>query len=127
MQLSNKTSATNLFIFGKKDDYNNNDAMAEARDFYDSFYSPNMMTVCLSSNKSLAEMEKFVKVFKEMKNKKAGPPNLASALPYGPGESRRVVKMHTDALEPEMRIIWTLPYYGDKIMKMNLKYFMELF
>lgn len=38
----------------------------------------------------------------------------------------KVIRM-TSSSEPELRVVWTLPYYGDRITKMNLKYFLELF
>lgn len=84
------------------------------------------MCVCVSSNRSIADLEKLIKKFKDIKNKKVTPPNIGGPAPYGALQCQRVIRMTTNS-DPELRVIWSLPYYGDKIRKMNLKYFLELF
>ena len=102
--------------------------MDAVKDFFNRNYSANLMSVCISSNKPMQELEKVAKVFKSIKNRKTLPPCINGTPPYGPTESRRLIKMTcASGSDLEMRIIWSLPYYGNKIYKMNLKYFVMLF
>lgn len=127
MQLSNPESVTNRFVFPSKEIFEKGPAMKIVKEFFDQWYSANLMTVCISSNKSLVELEKIAKKFKDIKNRKIAVPDISNPAPYGAKESKKFIKMQCSSENLEMRIVWSLPYYGDKIAKMNLKYFMELF
>lgn len=84
MQLSNPNSVTSRSVFGNKELYSKPEAMKAVKEFYDKTYSANLMCVCISSNKSIADLEKVAKKFKDIKNKKVTPPNLGGPAPYGP-------------------------------------------
>lgn len=127
MQLSNPQSNTCRSVFANKDQCSQPEAMAAVKEFYDQTYSANLMTVCISSNKPLSELEKIAKKLKDIKNKKVAPPNMAGPPPFGPDDGKRVVKMTTNSDELEMRFVWCLPSYSDKINSYNLKVFLQLF
>lgn len=127
MRLSNKDSIANKLIFAQKDKCHDPETMEAAKQFYDAYYSSSNMTLCMSSNLALNDLEKVAKSFKEIKFKKLQIPFEDLPVPYGPDECRRVIRMHSDREEPELRICWSLPSYANKIQKMQLKYFVELF
>ena len=49
-----------------------------------------------------------------------------SSPSFGPAESMRVIKMATKS-DPQLRIVWNLPYFADKTSVLSLKYFIEMF
>ena len=49
-----------------------------------------------------------------------------SSPSFGPTESMRVIKMATKS-DPQLRIVWNLPYFADKTSVLSLKYFIEMF
>lgn len=60
--------------------------MDAVKDFHGQTYSANLMSVCIISNKSLSDIEKVAKKFKDIKNKKATPPNMDGPAPFGPDD-----------------------------------------
>jgi len=59
------------------------------QDFYNEYYSADIMTLCISSNKKLGEIESMVnKYFKAIPNKKVQLPDFSNLdsypLPYTP-------------------------------------------
>lgn len=101
--------------------------MDAVKAFYEETYSADLMSVCITSNRSISELEKVAKKFKDIKNKKVVAPNMDGPSPFGPDEGRKVVKMTTNDDALEMRLVWCLPYYSDNIGKYNLKVFLQLF
>lgn len=85
------------------------------------------MAICLSTNLPLNDMERIAKSFKEIKNRNAKIPYVDCPIPYGPEESTRLFRMQSPTEEPQIRVTWCLPSYKDKITKIALKYFSELF
>ena len=114
-------------IHPRRATFSKSENLEEAKKLFSKFYSANLMSVCISSNKSIAELEKIALKFKSIKNKKATPPPMVGRPPYGPPDCKRLIKMDSISKEHEMRVIWSLPYYGNRIYKMNLSYFKELF
>jgi len=47
--------------------------------------------------------------------------------PYGPNQCGKLIKMVPYDFTNEIKIIWNLPYFGNNINKMNLKYFVDVF
>ena len=125
MKLSKPGSATNRPIFFDPEQFQSLDITKFIKDCYEKMYSANLMSVCISSNKSVGELEKIAKKFKAIKNRRILPPNIKGTQPYGPLQCQKVINMSANG-NPKLRIVWTFPYYGDKIIKMNLKYFVEL-
>ena len=60
MSLSHPESPINKFIFGNKTGLSKPEAYKAMTDFYKEYYSAELMTLCVSSNKPLAELEKKV-------------------------------------------------------------------
>lgn len=89
MQLSDPESAIQKFMFGNKEGLKKPEAYKAMQDFYNEYYSADIMTLCVSSNKKLSEMESLVsKHFKPMLNKKVQLPDFGNfdsyPLPYTP-------------------------------------------
>lgn len=96
-------------------------------EFFKKNYSPNLMSLCVSSNKKLEELEKMVTAkFKGLKDKKVSIPDFSKPPPYGKSNSGHLIKMVPLEDVDELKIIWNLPYYGNEINKIHLKYFVEL-
>jgi secreted Zn-dependent insulinase-like peptidase len=98
--LSNPDSITNKLIFCQKDKCNDPESMEAAKQFFDAYYSSSNMTLCMSSNLALNDLEKVAKSFKEIKFKKLELPYQDLPDPYGPDFCRRVIRMHSDREEP---------------------------
>lgn len=67
MSLSHPESAINKFIFGNKTGLSKPESYKAMTDFHKEYYSSELMTLCVSSNKSIAELEKkVVELFKKV-------------------------------------------------------------
>ena len=97
-------------------------------EFFNKYYSANLMSLCVSSNKKIQELEKIVtSKFKGIKDKKASIPDFSKPPPYGKSNSAQLIKMvPLDDLD-ELKIVWNMPYMGGEISKIHYKYFVELF
>ena len=97
-------------------------------EFFKKYYSANLMSLCVSSNKKIPELEKMVTAkFKVIKDKKATIPDFSKPPPYGKTNSCHLIKMVPLEDLDELKIIWNMPYFGGEISKIHYKYFMELF
>ena len=54
-------------------------------------------------------------------------PDYSQPTAYGPKNSAKLVKMFPVEDVNELKMVWNLPYYGNEIGKIHLKYFVELF
>lgn len=67
MTMSHPESPINKFIFGNKTGLSKPEAYKAMTDFYKEYYSSELMTLCVSSNKPIAELEKkVVDLFKKI-------------------------------------------------------------
>lgn len=87
MQLSDPESAIQKFMFGNKEGLKKPEAYEALQKFYNEYYSADIMTLCVSSNKKLSEIESMVKKhFNSMPNKKVQLPDFSNLdsypLPY---------------------------------------------
>jgi len=134
MQLAHPRSPLHKFAFGTKESLSKPEAKQAMIDFYDSYYSPNLMSLCVSSNMPLAQLEKLVKAkFGAIKGKNVSLPDVSNPKPYDTCSCKRLVKMVPVNDLDELKITWSLPFYGDDedddetSPNMNIKYYMELF
>lgn len=128
MQLSDPESAIQKFIFGNKEGLKKPEAYKAIQDFYNEYYSADIMSLCVSSNKKCDEIEKMVKkCFNSMQNKKVPLPDYsdleAYPIPYTPKNSCQVIRVVPIQEVNEIKIVWSLPYFGDETEKLHLKYF----
>lgn len=97
MKLSNIESPINKFIFGNKEGLKKPEAYNAMKGFYNEYYSSELMTLCVSGNQSIADMEKKVSdLFNKMPYKEVMIPNFANLevyrAPYGPEECQKLIK-----------------------------------
>lgn len=86
------------------------------------------MTLCVTSKQSINDLEKMVLAkFKGIKDKKYQIPEYGKPPPYGKNNSGYMIKMVPVKDVNELKIVWNLPYYGNEINKIHLKYFIDLF
>lgn len=125
LQLTNAQSPIHKFTFGNKEQLATLEARQAMIDFFNQNYSSNIMTLCVSSNKKISELEKLVKEkFKGVKDKKVVVPDYSKPPPYGKNNSCHLVKVVPVDDVDELKIVWNLPYYGNEFNKVHLKYFM---
>lgn len=89
MRLSHPESPINKFIFGNKEGLKKPEAMKVMKDFFNEFYSAELMTVCVSGNLPMAALEKKVaEAFKKVPFKEVLIPDFTNREvfpePYGP-------------------------------------------
>ena len=89
MKLSNLESPINKFIFGNKEGLKKPEAYNAMKGFYNEYYSSELMTLCVSSNLKIGDMEKKVSdLFSKMPYKEVMIPNFANQevyqQPFGP-------------------------------------------
>lgn len=128
LQLTNAQSPIHKFTFGNKDELAKPEARHAMMEFFRIFYSANIMTLCVSSNQPIKELEKLVnKHFKAIKDKKVNIPDYSKPPAYSKNNSCHLVKMVPQDDVDMLKIVWNLPYYGNDIRRVHLKYFTELF
>lgn len=101
------------------------------RDFYKEFYSAELMTLCVSSNKSISELEKKVsEAFKRVPFNEVMVPDFTNRDiyqdPFGPDQCNRLIKQVAIRDIDELKIVWHIPYYGTDINRFNARYFYEI-
>lgn len=132
MRLSHPESPINKFIFGNKEGLKKPEAFKAMKEFYNEFYSAELMTLCISSNTPMAQLEKKVaEVFKKVPFKEVMIPDFTNREvfpePFGPEHCQKLIK-HVSVREvDELKIVWNVPYYGHDINRYHLRYFFDLF
>lgn len=132
MRLSHPESPINRFIFGNKEGLKKPEAYKAMTEFFSEYYSAELMTLCVSSDKSMAVLEKKVtELFQKIPYKGALVPDFSNRDhfkdPFGPEQCQKLVKLVSQQDVDELKIVWNLPYYGDDIRRMHIKYFFEIF
>jgi len=85
------------------------------------------MTLCVSSENSLEDLEKWVREkFSDVVNKDVTIPDLGSPPPWTPENSMKLVKFVPVKDLDQIKLIWNLPYYQDDIYEFNLNYYSHL-
>lgn len=115
MQLSNPKSALHKLPFGTKENLSKPEAKQAMIDFFNNFYSPSLMTVCVYSSEPLNKMEKLVtSKFKGLKAKKVDSNkdqlDISEPAPYTPDNGKRFVGLVPVNDLDELTITWNLPW-----------------
>lgn len=124
LSLSNVESPINKFIFGNKAGLSKPEAYKAMTDFYKEFYSAELMTLCVSSNKPIAELEKKVTdAFKKMPFNEVLVPDFTNREvykdPFGPDQCKKIIKQVSIREIDELKIVWNIPYYGNDVSRFN--------
>ena len=98
MRLSHPESAINKFIFGNKEGLKKPEAYKAMTDFFKEYYSSELMTLCVSSDKSLAILEKKINdLFSKVSFKQVLVPDFSNKEyfkePFGPDQCQKLVKL----------------------------------
>lgn len=131
MSLSHPESPINKFIFGNKAGLSKPEAYKAMTDFYKEYYSAELMTLCVSSNKPLAELEKKVsEAFKKVPFNEVSVPDFTNREifqdPFGADQCKRLIKQVSIRSIDELKIVWHIPYYGTDINRYNARYFFDI-
>jgi len=95
------------------------------KEFFNYWYSSNIMTLCITSNKKMGDIEKMInKYFKPISNTNVEVPDYGLCVaPYSPQNCTKLIKMVSVEDNNQMKIVWNLPYYGNIVKQIHLSYF----
>lgn len=111
-ELAQQGSAFNRFIIGNSETLNKDGIRQELIEFYNKWYSSNIMKICMYSNKPLDELESMLRAkFSLIENKNIEKPSYSIPENYPSSYLGKLVKMESIKDINELNIIWILKNY----------------
>jgi insulysin len=109
--MSNPESKLNRFNCGNKKSLERPTMRDDLLAFHKEWYSSNIMTLVLSSNHPLDDMEKWItEKFSEVVNKDVVLPDLVQPDPFTADQLGKIVKMVPIKDEDKLQMFWRMPY-----------------
>ena len=97
-------------------------------DFYERWYSSNIMTLTVLSNNKGEDLEKWVREkFSQVPNKNVVVPDLGNPAPFTPDHLGKFITFVPIQEKDQITFIWVLPSYEMDLAHQPLEYFAHLF
>eukprot|EP01091_Cochliopodium_minus_P012601 TRINITY_DN3850_c0_g1_i1.p1 TRINITY_DN3850_c0_g1~~TRINITY_DN3850_c0_g1_i1.p1 ORF type:complete len:956 (-),score=241.60 TRINITY_DN3850_c0_g1_i1:101-2968(-) len=97
-------------------------------EFYEKYYSSNIMKLAIIGKESIETLEKWVKEkFSDIKNKNVKDNLRTDPFPYGPNELKKVFYVIPVQEKIELKLVFQLPPQSESYKEKSLEYLQSLF